>query len=137
MENRLDAIDYAVALAILLISTLAGLIHHFTPVKIPIIYMEITGLLIFLTGVGIMYLIARKAENRVGRHIKVVCIGALFFVMAWSHRIAKGQLELENYGLTDNVTSSFFVTLAVGGMILMTYGFYMVKEEVQLDNKNT
>lgn len=129
MKKRLENVDYIVVLSIVLISILTGLIQHFTSLTIVVGYLEIVGPLVILIASLIIYQIARNSETRVGRHIKIISIGALFFVTGWSHRLIRRYVDLEGWGVPVEFTSAFFVSFAIGGIIIMTYGFYMVKQE--------
>jgi hypothetical protein len=132
VKNRLKNVDYIVVLAILSVSALTGIIQYFTSLNIVVGYIELVGPLAILVSTVIMYQIARNCRTKIGRHIKIICIGSSFFVMGWSHRLLNRTVNLETLGIPVDFTTAFFVALAIGGMILMAYGFYMVKEEAKL-----
>ncbi|MFT4867411.1 MAG: hypothetical protein ACI9LV_000004 [Candidatus Nanohaloarchaea archaeon] len=130
MVKGLRKPDSILVVFILFLAVLTGVIQQFTEIQIIISYVELAGPLAFLAAVSVLYKISMEWDSKLAAHVKVICIGGAFFTFGWIHRLLTGYLDLGRFfgGYTDFV-EAFFASLAVGGTVLVAYGFFILREE--------
>jgi hypothetical protein len=122
--------DFGLVTSILGLSVLTGLIQQFTEINIVTSYVEMAGPVAFLAALTVLYKISMEWESKLAAHIKVICIGGVFFTFGWLYRLLSRQIDLNRFiGGYTSFTEAFFISLAVGGTILIAYGFFVLREE--------
>lgn len=135
MSLHLRQEDYIAVLSVIAASLAVGVVRY-TLGDIGLEIVEAAGPVILLTGGYFLYQSSRSWQKRLARYLEIIIIGMIMFAAAWVYQITgTAQNLLEIIGRPTIFLTGFFHPLAVGGVLLISYGIFLIWKEGDLEFK--
>lgn len=129
MSLHLRQEDYIAVLTVFVASLAVGLVRYVLG-DIGLEMVEAAGPVILLAGGYFLYRSSRSWQKELARYLEIITLGIVMFAAAWTYQIlGTAQNLLEIIGRPIIFLTGFFHPLAVGSVILISYGIFLIWKE--------
>lgn len=129
MSLNLQDIDYVVIGSILFASLVVGFLEHRLG-NTGHQFIELGGPLVLFMGAYFLYQSSRSWQRSIARYLEIIIVGITFFAVSWIFNILRTDFKMAQVlGSYAEFLFGFFHPFAVGGVILIAYGIFLIDKE--------